>query len=73
MDESARPGLSRAVRFQATALAIVLPADGLIAYALGAPLWIALLYLVLGIGLATLRVRLAHPSPTPPAPAPPAP
>jgi DNA invertase Pin-like site-specific DNA recombinase len=63
------------VRFQATALAIVLPADGLIAYALGAPLWIAVLYLALGIGLAALRVRLARPRPraTPPAPATPAP
>jgi DNA invertase Pin-like site-specific DNA recombinase len=70
MDEDGRPGLSRAVRFQATALAIVLPADGLIAYALGAPLWLALLYLALGIGLAALRVRIARPRSTPPAAAP---
>jgi DNA invertase Pin-like site-specific DNA recombinase len=70
MDESERPGVSRAVRIQAAALAIVLPADGLIAVALGAPTWIAVLYLALGLGLAALRIRLARPRPAPPAAAP---
>jgi DNA invertase Pin-like site-specific DNA recombinase len=61
-------GVSRSVRIQATALAIVLPADGLLAYLLGAPLWIAVLYLALGLGLAALRVRLARPRPPSPSP-----
>jgi len=70
MDGSGRSGLSRTVRWQATALAIVLPADGIVAYLLGAPVWVALLYVVLGIGLAALRLRLGRapvsPPPTPP-------
>ena len=71
MDESDRPGVSRSVRIQAAALAIVLPADGLIAVMLGAPIWIAVLYLALGLGLAALRIRLGRrPRPTPPAAAP---
>jgi DNA invertase Pin-like site-specific DNA recombinase len=48
------------VRLQAIALAVVLPAEGLIAYLLGAPAWIALAYLVLGVGLAALRLRLGR-------------
>jgi DNA invertase Pin-like site-specific DNA recombinase len=65
MDESGR---SRSVWLQAAALAIVLPADGLIAYLLGAPWWDAVLYLALGLALAALRLRLARPRPAPPAP-----
>jgi DNA invertase Pin-like site-specific DNA recombinase len=57
-------GLTRRVRLQATALAIIVPADGVIAYLLGAPAWIAVLYVALGLGLAWLRIRLA---PRPPA------
>ena len=68
MDGSGRSGLSRAVRWQATALAIVLPADGIAAYLLGAPEWVALLYVALGIGLAALRLRLGRTTAAPPAP-----
>jgi DNA invertase Pin-like site-specific DNA recombinase len=68
MDGSGRSGLSRAVRWQATALAIVLPADGIAAYLLGAPEWVALLYVVLGIGLAALRLRLGRTTAAPSAP-----
>ena len=57
------------MRLQATALAIVLPADGVAAYLLGAPAWLALLYLALGIGLAALRIRIGRvrgvPAPAP--------
>jgi len=73
----------RRVWWQAAAIGTVVTADGLVAYALGAPAWLALLYLVLGPVLAAGRVRLARrssslplplpsPSPSPALPAPPA-
>ena len=58
MDGNGRAGVSRSVRLQVIALAVILPAYGVAASLLGAPAWIALLYLALGIGLAALRVRL---------------
>lgn len=59
-------GVSRRVLIQATAIALVLPADGLIAHALGAPLWIALLYVGLGIVLAAVRLWFGRPRRQPP-------
>src|SRR3954468_15080669 len=56
-------GVSRRVRRQAAALAIILPADGLVAVLLGAPAWLGLLYVALGLGLAALRLRLGRPAP----------
>jgi DNA invertase Pin-like site-specific DNA recombinase len=41
-------------------LGVVLPADAIAAYALGAPLWIASLYIGLGLGLAALRLHLGR-------------
>jgi DNA invertase Pin-like site-specific DNA recombinase len=66
--------IRRHARLQATALAIVLPAVGLAAYALGAPGWIALLYVGLGLALAAVRLRLGRirPAPAPAAPEEPA-
>ena len=58
MDGNGRAGVSRSVRLQATTIAVILPAYGVAAYLLGAPAWIALVYLALGIGLAALRIRL---------------
>jgi DNA invertase Pin-like site-specific DNA recombinase len=41
-------------------LGVVLPADAIAAYAFGAPLWIASLYIGLGLGLAALRLHLGR-------------
>jgi DNA invertase Pin-like site-specific DNA recombinase len=65
--------VSRKVRIQATAVAIVFSADGLAAYLFGAPLWLALLYCALGLAFAALwcsirrapREPAAVPSPEP--------
>jgi DNA invertase Pin-like site-specific DNA recombinase len=73
MEGTGRAGIHRRVRIQATALAIVLTVDGLAAYALGAPAWIAWLYLVLALGLAALRIWFGRGDPAPtlaPAPEP---
>ena len=48
--------MSRRVRLQAATLAIVLAGDGVIAYLLGAPAWLAVLYIALGLGVAALRL-----------------
>jgi DNA invertase Pin-like site-specific DNA recombinase len=56
-------GVSRRVRLQAVALAAVIAADGIVAYALGAPAWIAPLYVGLGLGLAMLRIRYGRTRP----------
>ncbi len=61
MDGSGRTGMSRRVRLQAAALAIVLAADGVIAYLLGAPAWLAVLYIALGLGVAALRLWFGDP------------
>ena len=45
---------------EATLLGIVLAADGLLAFGLGAPGWLAGLYIVLGFALATVWVRVAR-------------
>jgi DNA invertase Pin-like site-specific DNA recombinase len=66
MEGTGRAGASRRVRLQATALAVVLPADGVAAYALGAPGWIALLYVVLGLVLAAVWIRLGRSRPEAP-------
>ena len=65
MDGTDRTGFSRRARLQAAALAIVLPADGVVAYVLGAPGWLALLYIVLGLGLAALRLWFGRAKPAP--------
>jgi DNA invertase Pin-like site-specific DNA recombinase len=71
MEGTGRAGVHRRVRIQATVLAIVLTVDGWAAYALGAPAWIAWLYLVLALGLAGLRIWFGRGDPAPaPAPAP---
>jgi DNA invertase Pin-like site-specific DNA recombinase len=56
------------VRLQAAALAVVLAADGIGASALGAPAWLAVLYIVLGIALAAFRLRLGRERPAPASP-----
>ena len=65
MDGSGRSGMSRGVRLQAAALAIVLAADGVIAYLLGAPAWLAVLYIGLGLGVAALRLWFGWPKAEP--------
>jgi DNA invertase Pin-like site-specific DNA recombinase len=56
MEATRRDGVSRRVRIQAMVLGLVLAIDGVAAYALGAPDWIAWLYLVLAVCLAGLRI-----------------
>src|SRR3954452_14620748 len=68
--------IGRRVKWQAAALAVVLAADGFVAYAFGAPAWLAVLYLLLGVALAGGRVwlarrRAAGREPAEPAPQPP--
>jgi DNA invertase Pin-like site-specific DNA recombinase len=57
-------GMTRRIRLQAMALAIIVPADGIAAWMLGAPAWIAVLYIALGLALAWMRVRLGRPRAT---------
>jgi DNA invertase Pin-like site-specific DNA recombinase len=75
MEGTGRTGVRRRVRIQATVLAAVLTIDGLAAFALGAPAWMAWLYLVLALFLAALRIWFGRGVPAPerervPAPAP---
>jgi DNA invertase Pin-like site-specific DNA recombinase len=71
MEGTRRARVSRRAWIQALVLAIVLTTDGLAAYALGAPGWIAPLYVGLGLGLAGLRIWLGRRFRVPaPAPAP---
>ena len=56
MEGTRRAGVSRRVPIQATALGLVFAFDGVAAYALGAPGWIAWLCLVLALCLAGLRI-----------------
>ena len=65
MDGTWRLGVSRRIRIQATVLAAVVAADGLIATALGAPAWIAVLYVALAVAVGALRIRLGRQSATP--------
>ena len=60
MEGTGLSGVTRNVRLQAAALAIVLPVDGVASHALGAPAWIAVFYVALGISLAALRIRLGR-------------
>jgi DNA invertase Pin-like site-specific DNA recombinase len=53
--------IPRRFRLQATALAIIVPADGVVAWLLGAPAWIGALYVVLGLALAWMRLRMGRP------------
>jgi DNA invertase Pin-like site-specific DNA recombinase len=62
----------RRLRLQAAGLFLVLSVEGIVAYALGAPIWIVL-YVGLGIGLAWLWLRLGLGRPTRAAVSPPAP
>jgi DNA invertase Pin-like site-specific DNA recombinase len=71
MEGTGRADVRRRVRIQATVLAIVLIVDGVAAYGLGAPAWIAWLYLALAVCLAVLRIRFGPDAPKPaPAPVP---
>jgi DNA invertase Pin-like site-specific DNA recombinase len=65
MEGTGRFGVSRRVRLQAALIAIILSIDGLGAYALGAPAWIAWLYLGLGLWLAGLRIWFGRKAPAP--------
>jgi DNA invertase Pin-like site-specific DNA recombinase len=65
MQATVWPGVCRRVRLQALALGVILSADGIAAYALGAPVWIAVLYVMLGVGLAALRLHFGRPRPAP--------
>ena len=59
-------GISRRIRLQAAALAIIVPADGIVAVMLGAPLWIAVLYGVVGLAMAWAWIRHARSRPPSP-------
>jgi DNA invertase Pin-like site-specific DNA recombinase len=50
----------RRARVEALLLAIVLAADGLLAFGFGAPGWLAALYIVLGAALAVIWARVAR-------------
>lgn len=54
---------TRRIRLQATALAIIVAADGVVAWLLGAPGWIAVLYIVLACALAGARLRYGRARP----------
>ena len=58
MDGTGRTGVSRWVRLLVLTLAIVLPIDGVLAYIFGAPAWMGLLYIGLGLALGALGLRL---------------
>jgi DNA invertase Pin-like site-specific DNA recombinase len=58
------------VKLQATALGVIVAVDGIAASLLGAPLWVAVLYAILGVALAWLRIALARRRRTAPPPAP---
>src|SRR4051812_23475491 len=72
MEGTGRSGVSRRVRIQAALIAIILSIDGIGAYVLGAPAWIAWVYLALALWLAAMRrwfggkVRVPAPAPAPP-------
>ena len=59
-------GVSRRIRLQALALAIIVPADGVAATVLGAPPWVAVLYGAAGVALAWLWIRFARARPAAP-------
>jgi DNA invertase Pin-like site-specific DNA recombinase len=64
---------TRRTRLEAALLAVVLAADGLLAFGFGAPAWLAALYIVLGVTLALVWLRVARrrrAAPAAPAPAP---
>jgi 4-hydroxy-tetrahydrodipicolinate synthase len=60
MDSNRSQGLGRRVRWQAAAIALVVAADGVVAYAFGGPAWLALLYVLLAAALAADAVALAQ-------------
>jgi DNA invertase Pin-like site-specific DNA recombinase len=64
MEGTGRLGVNRRVRVQASVLAVIVAADGLIASAIGAPIWVALLYLGLAVAVAIVRIRLGRPAVT---------
>jgi len=72
MDASRSRCPGRRVRWQAAVIAVIFAADGLVAYALGGPAWLAVGYVLLGSALACARLWLARerPAPVGPAPAP---
>jgi DNA invertase Pin-like site-specific DNA recombinase len=64
-------GSTRRVRLQAAALGGIVAVDGIVASLFGAPAWLAVLYIVLGLALAWVRIVFARPQrPTSPEPAP---
>jgi DNA invertase Pin-like site-specific DNA recombinase len=74
MDSNRSQGLGRRVRWQAAAIAVVVAADGLVAYAFGGPAWLAVLYVLLAAAVAGGRLWLARRGPIrAPTPAPEAP
>jgi len=54
---------NRRIRLQGALIVAVVFAVGVTFSALGSPLWVAVLYLVLGIALAVLRLRAGGPAP----------
>lgn len=61
-----RAGASRRVRVGAAVLALLLAADGVAAYAFGAPDWLALLYIALGLTLGAFAIWLGQRRPAAP-------
>jgi len=54
---------NRRIRLQGALIVAVVFAVGVTFSALGSPLWVAVLYLVLGVALAVLRLRADGPAP----------
>jgi DNA invertase Pin-like site-specific DNA recombinase len=65
MEGTGRAGASRRVRIQATGVAVGVSAYGIGATALGAPAWIAAIYIALGFALAALRLHFGRERPAP--------
>src|SRR3954452_2275808 len=60
LDVHERQGVERRVWWQAAALTLVVAGDGILAVALGAPAWLAFLYLALGRALGAGRIWFAR-------------
>jgi DNA invertase Pin-like site-specific DNA recombinase len=67
MEGTGRADVRRRVRIQAIAIAVLVSVYGIGASVLGAPVWIAVLYVVIGLALAALWLRFRR---RPPAPVP---
>jgi hypothetical protein len=65
MEPGTDASAGRRVKWQAAALALVVAGDGIVAYTLGGPAWLAAVYVVLAIALSGGRIWLARRSVAP--------